>query len=119
MGSPFRFSKFGRSGMELSELLPGLAEHADEMAVIRSMVTVHNNHEQAIWNFNTGLIPSPDDRRWVFGGLRSRDYSESESSPTFLSSIPKDCLSTECETFPAGGCRPCIKGWRCEPKARR
>jgi len=54
LASPFQFSRHGRSGMELSELLPGLAEHADEIAVIRSMVSEHENHEQACGHMHTG-----------------------------------------------------------------
>jgi len=55
MGSPFAFQRHGQCGMELSELLPGLARHADDITLIRSMVSEHSNHEQAIWYFNTGL----------------------------------------------------------------
>ena len=47
LGSPFKFHPHGQSGMELSELLPELGKHADEIAVIRSMVSEHENHEQA------------------------------------------------------------------------
>ena len=55
MGSPFAFQRHGQCGMELSELLPGLSKHADDITLIRSMVSEHSNHEQAIWYFNTGL----------------------------------------------------------------
>src|SRR5437870_3142879 len=56
LSSPFRFSPSGQCGMELSELIPQTAKQADEMALIRSMVTDHSNHEQAIWNFSTGVV---------------------------------------------------------------
>src|SRR6185312_3252680 len=39
LGSPFKFNKHGQSGMELSELLPHLGKHADEIALVRSMVS--------------------------------------------------------------------------------
>ena len=39
VGSPFEFKKFGRCGMELSELLPNTSKVVDEMALIRSMYT--------------------------------------------------------------------------------
>ena len=67
LGSPFRFSKHGESGLEFSEVLPGIAQHADDIAVIRSMFTEHRNHEQAIWMANTGLIVSgrPNIGSWV------------------------------------------------------
>src|SRR3954454_16712107 len=35
-GSPWKFSRYGRSGMEISELFPGIASKADEIALIRS-----------------------------------------------------------------------------------
>src|SRR5262249_19149451 len=37
-GSPFRFSKHGQSGLEISELFPQVAKCADELCVIRSLV---------------------------------------------------------------------------------
>src|ERR1700733_1605955 len=37
MGSPWEFKKRGQSGLEISELFPHIAEHADSLAVIRSM----------------------------------------------------------------------------------
>jgi hypothetical protein len=102
MGSPFQFSKFGRSGMEFSELLPGLAEHADEIAVIRSMVTVHNNHEQAIWNFNTGLIQPgrPSLGSWVVYGLGTQN----QNLPAYVSILNPQGL-------PVDGVRNFSSGW--------
>src|SRR4029079_8703915 len=37
MASPFKFKKYGKSGLEISELFPTVAESADELCVIRSM----------------------------------------------------------------------------------
>src|SRR6187200_2642955 len=37
MPSPFQFKKYGESGMEISELFPHVARHADSLAVIRSL----------------------------------------------------------------------------------
>ena len=67
LGSPFKFSKHGESGLAFSEVLPGIAKHADDIAVIRSMFTEHRNHEQAIWMANTGLTVSgrPNIGSWV------------------------------------------------------
>src|SRR5262245_57507123 len=44
LGSPYRFHKHGQSGLEFSETLPHTAQHADKIAVIRSMYTEHRNH---------------------------------------------------------------------------
>ncbi len=35
MGSPFKFQKYGRSGLEISEVFAKTAAHADDLAVIR------------------------------------------------------------------------------------
>ena len=56
MGSPFRFNQCGESGLEFSEIQPFVSQHADEIAVIRSMFTEHRNHEQDGAN-------RPDNRR--------------------------------------------------------
>ena len=55
LGSPFKFNRHGQSGMELSELLPELGRHADEIALVRSMVSEHENHEQACCHMHTGM----------------------------------------------------------------
>jgi hypothetical protein len=47
--SPYTFKKHGKSGIELSETLPHLARHVDDIAVIRSMFTEHRNHEHSCW----------------------------------------------------------------------
>jgi hypothetical protein len=56
MASPWKFHKHGASGIELSELLPGLAEVVDDITLIRSMRTGVNNHVQSIHALNTGRI---------------------------------------------------------------
>src|SRR5262249_4745640 len=48
LASPWKFHKSGQSGLELSELLPGLREIADDVCLVRSMQTAVNNHEQSI-----------------------------------------------------------------------
>src|SRR4051794_34138295 len=39
LGPKFKFAKHGQSGAELSELLPKLSEVADDIAIVKSMVT--------------------------------------------------------------------------------
>ena len=102
MGSPFQFAKHGRCGMELSELLPNLAPHVDDIAMVRSMVTVHSNHEQAIWNFNTGMIQPgrPSMGSWVVYGLGS----ESQSLPAYVAILNPTGM-------PVDGARNFSSGW--------
>jgi hypothetical protein len=47
LASPFRFQRFGECGMELSELIANLGSVADELCLVRSMHTEHNNHPEA------------------------------------------------------------------------
>ncbi len=102
LGSPFQFAPRGKSGMILSELLPGLARHADEIALIRSMVTVHSNHEQAIWQFNTGTVMPgrPAMGSWITYALGT----ENQNLPAYAAILnPKG--------LPVDGVRNFSNGW--------
>jgi len=54
LGSPFQFTRHGQSGAELSDLLPHLSKHVDDLAIIRSMKTTQFNHAPAQIFMNTG-----------------------------------------------------------------
>jgi hypothetical protein len=54
MPSPFKFKKYGESGIEVSELFARTAEHIDDIAVIRSMYANTPNHEQSMRLMNCG-----------------------------------------------------------------
>jgi Protein of unknown function (DUF1501) len=71
MRSPFKFKQHGRSGIWLSEALPHLARHVDDIAVIRSMFNNHPNHEPALFKIHSGqLLPGlPSLGAWVVYGL--------------------------------------------------
>lgn len=56
MQSPYRFAKHGQSGIEMAELFPNLARHADDLCVIRSMHAESNNHGPALFQMNTGFM---------------------------------------------------------------
>jgi Protein of unknown function (DUF1501) len=56
MASPFRFEHHGECGMELSEVMPHFGAIADELCLIRSMFTGHNNHTEALVMMQTGKI---------------------------------------------------------------
>ncbi len=82
MGSPFRFRPHGQSGLEFSEIQPFVAEHADDIAVIRSMFSEHRNHEQAIWMAQTGMTIAgrPTLGAWTAYGLGT----ENQNLPAFV-----------------------------------
>jgi hypothetical protein len=82
LGSPFTFKRHGKSGQELSELLPGLAQHADDIAIIRTVQTAQFNHAPAQIFMNTGhQIPGrPSFGSWLTYGLGS----ENKDLPGFV-----------------------------------
>jgi len=82
MPSPFRFSRHGQSGIDVSEIFPQVAKHVDEMAVIRSMVSMSNDHVQGHYALSTGMIRMgfPSVGSWVTYGLGS----ENQDLPGFV-----------------------------------
>ncbi len=81
-GSPFSFSPHGQCGMELSELLPGLAGVADEITLIRSMQSGVNNHGQGLYAINNGRPTAgrPSLGAWLTYGLGS----ETQEMPAYM-----------------------------------
>lgn len=71
LGSPHKFEQVGKSGQWVSEVLPHFKEIADEVAVVRSMVTDQFNHAPAQLFMNTGFqIPGrPSLGSWLTYGL--------------------------------------------------
>src|SRR5437660_7593950 len=55
LGTPHRFSKYGQSSAELSQLLPHLATVTDEIAIVRSLHTDQFNHAPAQILLHTGF----------------------------------------------------------------
>lgn len=82
LGSPFKFKKYGQSGLDVSELLPNIARIADELCVVRSMTNAVNNHVQAIHAMNTGRIQGghPVLGSWLCYGLGC----ETQELPAFV-----------------------------------
>jgi hypothetical protein len=71
LASPYKFPKCGRSGIELSELLPHTARVVDELTLVRSMVSDSVDHESALRFIHTGkTFPGrPVWGSWVLYGL--------------------------------------------------
>jgi uncharacterized protein (DUF1501 family) len=82
LGPKFKFAKYGQSGAELSELLPHTAKIADEIAIVRSMVTDAFNHApgQILMNTGSQQFGRPSMGSWVTYGLGS----ESQDLPAFV-----------------------------------
>jgi hypothetical protein len=73
LGSPFEFGRCGKSGAEISELLPHLKNVADDISIIRSLHTTQFNHAPAQIFMNTGfqIIGRPSMGSWMTYGLGS------------------------------------------------
>lgn len=85
--SPWKFSPQGESGLMVSELMPHVSRHADDLCVINSMHTDHNAHPQAILQMNTGsfLFPRPAVGSWIVYGLGT----ENQNLPGFITITPE------------------------------
>src|SRR5262252_3506887 len=82
LGPKFEFKKYGKSGAELSSLLPHLTEIVDDIAIVKSMVTDAFNHAPGQLLMNTGAMQfgRPSMGAWVTYGLGS----ESRDLPAFV-----------------------------------
>jgi hypothetical protein len=82
LGPKFKFQRNGKSGIELSELLPGIGSVVDELCFIRSMQTDAVNHAPAQILMNTGhsQFGRPSLGAWVLYGLGS----ECENLPGYV-----------------------------------
>src|SRR5207247_1580572 len=80
--SPFKFTKMGKSGIEVSEVFPNIGECIDDIAVIRSMYTDIPSHEFATIMMHTGSgrLVKPSMGSWVLYGLGS----ENQNLPGFI-----------------------------------
>ena len=81
-GSPWTFSKYGNSGLDVSELLPQTAKLADDLCLVRSLHSETFNHGPAISFMTTGSVRygRPTLGAWLSYGLGS----EAQDLPAFV-----------------------------------
>jgi hypothetical protein len=81
-GPQFKFSKFGRSGQEITDLFPHIGSVADDLCIIRSMHGEQINHDPAHQVMNNGsILPGrPSFGSWLLYGLGS----EADNLPGFV-----------------------------------
>jgi hypothetical protein len=104
-GSPWKFARHGQSGIEVSELLPGLASRIDDVCVIRSMVADNINHSGAWLQMCTGeqAFSRPSMGSWVTYGLGT----ENANLPAFVVLSPTSVFQGAplySASFLPGGC---------------
>ena len=97
LGSHRKWGKYGQSGLDMSDLVPHLHRHADDIALVRSCVADSVIHAPAMYQMMTGrvLMGHPSLGSWVIYGLGS----ESENLPAYV-------VMTQPEGTPEGGA-PC------------
>ena len=82
VGPAYPFKRYGKSGVELSELLPGIGGIVDDIAIVRSMFTEPINHDPAVTFFGTGNQQPgrPTMGSWLSYGLGN----ENDNLPAFV-----------------------------------
>jgi hypothetical protein len=73
LASPYKFSKHGKAGVELSEVLPHTSGIVDDITLVRSMSTDSVDHESALRLIHSGKLFAgrPTWGSWVIYGLGS------------------------------------------------
>ena len=86
LASPFRFQKYGESGIEVSEIFARTARHIDDICVIRSMHANTPNHEQSMRLMNCGdeRLSRPSMGSWLTYGMGT----ENANLPGFIAMCP-------------------------------
>src|SRR5687767_9525091 len=90
MRSPYKFSKHGQCGMDVSELFPQISGCVDDMCFLRSLTCDSNSHTPALFQMNTGTIQQgfPSLGSWLLYGLGS----ENRDLPGFCVMVQKNAL---------------------------
>ena len=87
--SPWKFKKYGQSGIEVSDLFPRIGSCVDDICVIRSMENGNQvSHGPAALALNTGdgVFMRPSMGAWILYGLGS----ENENLPGFVTLAPSN-----------------------------
>ncbi|MBM3728528.1 MAG: DUF1501 domain-containing protein [Acidobacteria bacterium] len=82
LGGGWAFKPRGKSGVEVSDLFPHMAEVADDLCLVRSLYGDHNDHFQAAMGIHTGsvTVKRPSIGSWVSYGLGT----ENRNLPSFV-----------------------------------
>ena len=98
--SPFKFKKYGQSGIEVSDLFAKTAAHVDDICVIRSMHADVPNHEPSLLLMNCGdaRLVRPSLGSWLTYGLGT----ENQNLPGFVAMCPGGFPIQESQNWQAG-----------------
>lgn len=114
LASPFAFQKYGQSGIEVSELFPHVAQHVDDMAIIRSMHADVPNHEPSLLLMNCGESRQirPSLGSWVTYGLGT----ENQNLPGFVALCPGGFPIQETQNWQSGFLPGVLAGTYIDPR---
>ncbi|MEC8934709.1 MAG: DUF1501 domain-containing protein [Planctomycetota bacterium] len=115
--SPFKFQRWGQSGIEVSELFPNVAESIDEIAVIRSMHADVPNHEPSLLLLNCGDARQvrPSMGSWITYGLGT----ENQNLPGFIAMCPGGYPIQESQNWQSGFLPGIFQGTHIDTKHTR
>lgn len=114
--SPFKFAKYGQSGIEVSEVFAKTAAHIDDIAVIRSMYAQVPNHEPSLMLMNCGdsIQPRPSVGSWVMYGLGT----ENQNLPGFIAMCPGGYPVKDTANWQSGFLPGTLQGTFVDPQHR-
>lgn len=113
--SPFKFDRYGESGIDCSELFAKTAgAHADKLCVIRSMYADVPNHEPSLLLMNTGeaRLVRPSLGSWLTYGLGSDNLN----LPSFIAMCPGGYPIQESQNWQSGFLPGIFQGTYVDPK---
>lgn len=84
--SPWKFKRYGESGLPVSELFPHVARHVDDLCILRSVHGTNPAHGGALLKLHTGTdqFVRPSMGSWVIYGLGT----ENQNLPAFVTICP-------------------------------
>ncbi|HSI72458.1 MAG TPA: DUF1501 domain-containing protein, partial [Fimbriimonas sp.] len=114
--SPYGFKKYGQSGIEVSDIFPNVAQHVDDMAIIRSMHADVPNHEPSLMLMNCGDARQvrPSLGSWVLYGLGT----ENQNLPGYISMCPGGYPIQETQNWQSGFLPGVLAGTYIDPNHR-
>jgi hypothetical protein len=114
--SPFKFSRHGQSGLEISEIFAKTAAHADSLAIVRSMHAQVPNHEPSLMLMNCGdsVQARPSFGSWLLYGLGA----ENQNLPGFVAMCPGGMPIKDSENWQAGFLPGAFQGTFVDPQHR-
>lgn len=84
--SPWKFKQYGQSGLPVSDLFPHLAQHVDDLCMLRSVHGTNPAHGGALLKLHTGSdqFVRPSMGAWITYGLGT----ENQNLPAFVTICP-------------------------------